>query len=180
MADTPVGTIAAFAGPGPGTAAWENATGWLLCDGRSLQRTTLDYSALFNAIGSSWGGDGVDAFNVPDLRGLFLRGVDGGAGRDPDVASRTAIAPGGHAGDAVGSLEGDQIRQHAHPASITPNPHQHQSLAPQGQGGSERGGREGLGWVDTSATSLTVTVDGFGGSETRPVNASVFWIIRYK
>jgi len=179
MGDMPIGTIAAYGGPGPGETAWETGNGWLLCDGRSLQRTQAEYTALFNAIGTSWGGDGVTAFNAPDLRGLFLRGVDGAAGRDPDAGSRTAIAPGGHSGDAVGSFQGSQFAQHAHPASIAPNPHTHQSRVPGGTGSSEAPGHQGLTYEDATPTALTVTVGASGGSETRPINASVCWIIRY-
>jgi microcystin-dependent protein len=78
MPESPIGSIAAYAGPID--AAFESANGWMLCDGRSLNRTDPSFSPLFNQIGSSWGGDGVNAFNIPDLRGLFLRGVDVGAG----------------------------------------------------------------------------------------------------
>lgn len=50
--------------------------GYLYCDGSAVSRTT--YSELFAAIGTIYGaGDGSTTFNVPDLRGYFLRG-DGG------------------------------------------------------------------------------------------------------
>lgn len=46
----------------------------LMCDGSAVSRTT--YPALFAAIGTSFGsGDGSTTFNIPDLRGTFLRGV---------------------------------------------------------------------------------------------------------
>lgn len=47
--------------------------GWLICDGRTVSRTT--YSALFASIGTSYGsGDGATTFNLPDFRWTFLRG----------------------------------------------------------------------------------------------------------
>ncbi|WP_273789985.1 phage tail protein [Bartonella sp. ML70XJBT] len=49
--------------------------GWLVCDGQAYLRS--DYPALYDAIGTRWGGsDSWTKFNVPDLRGVFLRGVD--------------------------------------------------------------------------------------------------------
>ena len=55
-----------------------------------VNRTT--YANLFAAIGTAWGiGDGPTTFNLPDMRGNFLRGVDPGIGQDPDAASRTAL-----------------------------------------------------------------------------------------
>lgn len=55
--------------------------GWLNCNGQAVSRTT--YAALFTAIGTTWGaGDAVTTFNVPDLRGEFLRGLDQGRGID--------------------------------------------------------------------------------------------------
>lgn len=72
------GTIAAF--------AMQNVPrGWLECDGRAVSRT--DYKRLLDAIGLTWGiGDGVNTFNIPDLRGMFLRGFDGGRGIDRNRA----------------------------------------------------------------------------------------------
>jgi microcystin-dependent protein len=52
-------------------------SGWLLCDGSAISRTT--YSALFDIIGTTYGtGDGVNTFNIPDLRGRFILGKNVG------------------------------------------------------------------------------------------------------
>lgn len=57
-------------------------TGYLYCDGAAISRTT--YVNLFNVIGTAFGaGDGSTTFNIPDLRGEFIRSYDNGAGRDP-------------------------------------------------------------------------------------------------
>ena len=70
----PTGMIAPF---GMSTAP----TGWLECNGSAVSRTT--YSDLFSAVGTSHGtGDGSSTFNVPDLRGEFIRGFDNGKGTD--------------------------------------------------------------------------------------------------
>ena len=42
-------------------------TGYLLCNGQTLQ--TSQYEGLFNVIGTTYGGDGVQTFALPDLRG---------------------------------------------------------------------------------------------------------------
>src|ERR1051326_3150408 len=89
--DPPLGTVIAYSGNFvPNLTKWEEDHGWLLCDGRMLDRTEQNqkYQPLFDAIGSSWGGDGANKFNLPDLQGYFLRGVDGNAGRDPDRTTR--------------------------------------------------------------------------------------------
>lgn len=49
-------------------------TGWLLCDGTAISRTT--YANLFSVIGTTYGsGDGSSTFNLPDLRQRFVMGV---------------------------------------------------------------------------------------------------------
>lgn len=53
--------------------------GWLLCDGAAVNR--VYYSELFAVCGTAWGpGDGVNTFNVPDLRGRALIGAGAGIG----------------------------------------------------------------------------------------------------
>lgn len=180
----PIGTITAYAGPV--NAAWEDQSGWMLCDGRSVDRTLPKYRALFDAIGSSWGGDGVNRFNVPDLRGLFLRGVDGQADRDPDKNARAAINPGGHSGNDVGSLQNDEFESHLHaasgivqgrPFSSTPINKSEWPSGFAGGGAFHDGGASG---VSRSELGVAVKVEKNGGQESRPVNATVNWIIRYR
>ncbi len=55
--------------------------GWLECDGSAVSRTT--YANLFAVIGTTYGaGNGSTTFNLPDLRGEFVRGWDHGRGAD--------------------------------------------------------------------------------------------------
>ena len=54
-------------------AANSTPSGYLLCNGAAVSRTT--YSALFSAIGTIYGtGDGSTTFNLPDLRGRYIEG----------------------------------------------------------------------------------------------------------
>ena len=55
--------------------------GWLICDGSAVSRTT--YADLFASIGTTYGaGNNTTTFNLPDLRGEFIRGSDNGRGLD--------------------------------------------------------------------------------------------------
>jgi phage-related tail fiber protein len=77
--------------------------GYLKANGAAISRTT--YAALFAAIGTTFGaGDGSTTFNIPDLRGEFLRGWDDGRGVD--------------GGRAFGSFQNQQTQDHAHRSSI--------------------------------------------------------------
>lgn len=149
----PAGAVSPFGG----TSA---PTGWLFCDGSAVSRTT--YADLFTAIGTACGtGDGSTTFNLPDYRGRFMRGVDHGAARDPNAATRTAMATGGNTGDNVGSVQADDIKAHTHTVNI--------STAAGGTVPAAPGG----GVVATNYPSGS-----FGNSETRPLNAYVNYIIK--
>lgn len=72
-------------------------TGWLSCDGSAVSRTT--YADLFGKISTTWGaGNGSTTFNVPDLRGAFVRGT-GTNGDDSDQ-----VGPSVGASQAAGNL----------------------------------------------------------------------------
>jgi microcystin-dependent protein len=176
----PAGTVVAFAGP-------TVPNGWLLCDGSAVSRTT--YGSLFAAIGTvSGSGDGATTFNLPDYRGRFLRGVDGDAGVDPDNASRAAAAAGGNAGDLVGSTQPPAFANHSHP--ITDPGHQH-TLGNQTWGVASINGGPYLAFgyngtinnnpaTNPAKTGITSTDNSnTGGSETRPVNTYVNYIVKF-
>jgi microcystin-dependent protein len=102
----PTGTLLSF-------AANTAPSGWLICDGSAVSRTS--FAALYAVIGVSWGyGDNSTTFNLPDLRGRFPRGRDTGIARDPDRASRIAANTGGNTGDNVGSVQSHGINAHQH------------------------------------------------------------------
>ena len=131
-------------------------TGWFECNGAAISRTT--YSALYTAIATLWGvGNGTTTFNIPDLRGYFVRGWDNGAGNDPDAASRTG-------GDHVGSSQADAVKAHTH-TFVGVNVNQPATgtifSAPVVGGG------------------VTFVSNSTGGNETRPKNKYVMYIIKY-
>lgn len=67
-----VGDVKMIAG---GTAP----TGWLMCNGQAVSRTT--YSALYSNVGTKYGvGDGTTTFNVPRISGRMPIGLDDSQG----------------------------------------------------------------------------------------------------
>lgn len=164
----PAGTIIPYAGMQSSISGLASL-GWLLCDGRALQINS--YQTLFNAIGTAFGGNGTSNFNLPDLRGQFLRGVDMGAGVDPDTNSRTAQATGGNTGDSVGSRQPAGLQNHQHfwdynfnYITESGNDINVQLVSATGNSG---------GWMGRQPTT---NVDG-GGNETRPDNVYVYYLI---
>jgi len=101
----PAGMIMAFGGD-----VAQIPNGWMLCDGRQLSRS--EYANLFNAIGVAWGiGNNSTTFNIPDMRGVFLRGVSHNSGNDPDAETRVVLTNNGaNSGNKVGSYQSDAIR----------------------------------------------------------------------
>ena len=167
----PIGTVLPFAGATP-------PTGYLLCDGSQINRTT--YANLFTVIGSAWGtGNGTTTFNLPDLRGRFMRGVDGVAGNDPDNATRTAINTGGNTGNNVGSLQNDDVAAHSH--SLLFNNSQSGGVpgSPSSVLASNANGA-GVIWTSSGPNTVnTASIQSTGGSETRAKNVYVNYIIKF-
>ena len=91
---------------------WSTASapsGYLLCDGSAVSRTT--YAALFGVISTTFGsGDGSTTFNLPDYRGKSPLGVSGSY----------ALASTGGSADAI-------VVSHTHTASSTDSGHTHNS-----------------------------------------------------
>jgi microcystin-dependent protein len=128
--------------------------GYVECNGAALSRAT--YGTLFAAIGSTYGpGDGATTFNVPDLRGEFVRGADRGRGVD--------------SGRGVGTAQSDGTKAHKHPLIST--------------GAPATGGTAGYPFTTTGAPAgaiETYVQDQTGGlTETRPRNVAMVAAIKY-
>ena len=152
--------------------------GHLECDGALISRTT--YAPLFAKIGTRHGsGDGSTTFALPDYRGRFKRGWSHGQTRDPDKATRTAMATGGATGDNVGSVQAEAYLSHTH----TQSSHFHTQQVPAGGGGGIASGQASsyTGAVSSYLTTNSATAVNLnsGGSETRPLNAGVMVVIKY-
>lgn len=176
-------------------------SGYLKCNGAEISRTT--YAALFAAIGTRFGaGDGSTTFNVPDLRGEFIRGWDDARGVD---SSRV-----------LGSWQDGQNLWHGHGITIngyshnhwwgattsTNGNHQHGTgmySAAMGNGSSldldevkGNGGGGGYatswngnhthdvsGWTSTDSHGHSASIDGSGGNEVRVRNCALLYCIKY-
>lgn len=125
-------------------------TGWLKANGAAVSRTA--YATLYAAIGTVFGaGDGFNTFNLPDLRGEFLRGFDDGRGID--------IAR------AFGSAQGDLLKAHTHDLGLKI------SDIP-GASFDGLSGRSGTLYGDIITQST-------GGTETRPRNVALLACIKF-
>lgn len=159
VASTPAGAVIFFAG----AAA---PTGWLLCNGQAVSRTT--YAALFAAIGVVYGvGNGSTTFNVPDLRGRVPVGV----GTHSDVS-------------ALNDTEGDGVDQRTpiHDSSnhvtaaldtvVATIPFYHA-----GNAGPLIGASDGLSFVGDTTAPVTGSVDvggTIGPAGSRPTDTPAF------
>lgn len=138
-------------------------TGYLLCDGSAVSRTT--YADLFAVLSTTYGvGDGSTTFNVPDARGVFVRGAG--------TQTISAISYTG----TRGTTQGDQMQGHQHAYTKT-----------------DLGGYSGTNPVahnenwytysQTTTASGSPQSDGSNGtprtgSETRPANITLSYIIK--
>lgn len=124
-------------------------SGYLKANGAAVSRAT--YAALFSAIGTTFGaGNGSTTFNVPDMRGEFVRGLDDGRGVD--------------SGRALGSWQEDMFKSHYHETDLE---------GPKLDGPYRYAGVMGYQGHITTNTFNT------GGVETRPRNVAWLACIKY-
>ena len=146
--------------------------GYLKANGAAVSRVT--YARLFERIGTFYGaGNGTTTFNLPDLRGCFIRGLDEGVGRDP--------------GRALGTIQESQNLSHTHVASSdAQGEHTHALVKSAGSnntaGGYVSPANAGNATVNTEPAGRhthTITVQASGGNESRPVNIALIYCIKY-
>ena len=140
-----IGEVAFFARTTP-------PNGWLKANGAAVSRTT--YAALFSAIGTTFGaGDGRTTFNLPELRGEFIRCLDDGRNVD--------------GGRRLGTSQGDAIKTHT---INVPNSQWEGNVI-----GSWFYSERGNGNNNQSNNTITYT----GEKETRPRNVALLACIKY-
>lgn len=139
---TPAGTII-------WTARNTAPTGYLKANGAAVSRTT--YAALFSAIGTTYGsGNGSTTFNLPDLRGEFIRGWDDGAGID--------------SGRVFGSKQAQAIQSHTHAGVVGTNVNG--SVTVNG------------GIIGVQSDGISTSIGNTGGAETRPRNIALLACVK--
>lgn len=156
-----VGAVMAFAMP-------EAPEGWLACDGEEISRT--EYARLFERISIIFGeGDGETTFNLPDLRGLFVRGWDNAGQIDPEREFATG--------------QYDQIQTHSHSTSLFAD------KVIIAKAGAKHVGKGRRTWYSdekiaqyleiTQPTSASSENPIRYGHETRPKNIALLYCIKY-
>ena len=147
-------------------------SGYLECNGAAVSRST--YATLFAAISTTFGvGDGSATFNLPDLRGQFVRGwANNATGTGDD-------------GRSFASSQSDQNKTHGHTASVTDPGHRHvtKGHGTQDDGGSNVTGSTSGGSSSTSMndanTGISVSVASDGGAEVRVKNIALMYVIKF-
>lgn len=156
----PTGAVMPFAGSSA-------PIGWLLCYGQAVSRTT--YAALFSVLSTTYGvGDGSTTFNLPDMRGRVVAGLDNMGGTSADRLTSPGSTTGGIDGDTLGNTGGAethvltvaQLAAHTH---TTP------------RGGADK--EQGAG--ATNAASKDPGVTGSSGSDAAHNNVQPTIILNY-
>lgn len=146
--------------------------GWLPCIGLSLKKG--DYRSLFDIIQYQFGGGG-DFFNLPDLRGLFVRGAQAPTSNESGGVVGTLQESATHT-PVMQPFVLDEQGEHAHTLINLPTSSHYAYYT---------AGHTTAAWDDNStATSATgahshVITSG-GDKETRPLNVYVDFVIKFQ
>jgi microcystin-dependent protein len=157
-------------------------SGWLLCDGTAVSRTT--YAALWTAIGTIWGaGDGATTFNLPNLQGCAPVGYVSNTGTARPGITLRGLGASSAYGEETHALAQSEMPAHAH--TIIENPHTHTYTNPAGTqvgfalGGTALFSPAGVANTGGSVTNLTLNNTGGNGvhNNMQPF-AVVFYIVK--
>lgn len=173
--------------------------GWLKANGAAVSRTA--YAALFARIGTTFGaGDGTTTFNLPDMRGEFVRGLDDGRGVDGGRSLGSTQSSANLSHTHTGTT-GNQSADHTHSGTTSTNGDHNHGVPDQDQnagfgGNFDSGGVESVDRYVTTTTNgahnHTITTGGAsashthsfttassGNSEARPRNVAWLACIRF-
>jgi microcystin-dependent protein len=152
------GAVPDFTGMVLPFAGSTSPTGWLLCYGQAISRST--YSGLYAVIGTAYGsGDGINTFNIPDLRGRAIAGLDNMGGSDAGRLDwvNTLGTVGGAQTHTLSSAEmpSHTHTQDAHSHGITDPTHTHGLSTKSNAGGfSTEAPARALYGADTAVSTM--------------------------
>lgn len=152
---SPLGVVEMFSGPVANIPA-----PYALCDGSALDPT--QYPDLFAVLGTTFGGDGVATFNLPDLRNRFIVGYNA-ADADYNAVGKTG-------GLKEVSLTAAQNGPHTHTVANVP----------QRTNDTDRGGDSSLFSIDNAVTATTSSSGTGAAHENRPPFFTLAFIIKLK
>jgi len=142
-------------------------TGFLLCNGQSVSRST--YSSLFAVITSLYGdGNGSSTFNVPDLRGRFVAGWDAGTSVLTSVTANMVL------GSSIANTGGAQ----AITLAVAQMPAHTHDITPMRQDSPRTGGGSGNVYDAISGTVSTSSTGGDGAHSNIPPTMILNYIIK--
>ena len=141
--------------------------GWLTADGSAVSRST--YSALYAVLLTTYGaGDGSETFNLPDLRGIFVRGSDS------QTISGTTYS------GTYAAKQQDAFKTHNH--AVTDPGHSHNIQYYQSTGGGTAAANAQVinSAIGVTASATTgITINNTGDTETRPANIALRYCIKF-
>jgi microcystin-dependent protein len=162
----PVGSITAFVGNIAQTADTQGvcleACGWMVCDGRTLPK--VQYPELYAVLGNLYGSDDI-TFGIPDLSGVFLRGI---GNQEGSLENRTAAPKGTVTG--VGSRQESALQTHVHPYD--------KPMTPAADVGTSSSAVVSIA-PDKTKPPTDIPAIHVSAYETRPVNVFVYYLIKY-
>ena len=146
----PVGTLIPYAGS-------TVPTGWLLCDGTAISRST--YTTLFGVVSTTYGsGDGATTFNLPDLRQRFP------LGKAASGTGSTLGATGGaidHTHTGPSHTHTGPSHTHTGPSHTHTGPSHTHSISADGTGAT---GASGTGATGAASDTVEVVATPAGGT----------------
>jgi len=157
-------------------------SGWLVCDGSNVSRTT--YADLFAIIGTTFGsGDGSTTFTLPDMRARIPMGYNnsGNLGSGATVRTNKAMASSG--GEENHTLTASEVAKHTHP--ITDSGHSHAMTSrgsdlPQGGNGRFADGAWTVTNGPSTASSTTgITVNQQSSGDGSHINMQPYLTLQY-
>ena len=164
----------------PGAIAYFSATtapeGWIKANGAAISRTV--YADLFAAIGTTHGsGDGSSTFNVPDLRGEFVRGLDDGRGVDTGrVLGSTQTGSNASHSHGAGTLATSSAGAHTHGIPTFSGSHQALFTVGENSGAQSFINQTSSGGAHSHSMTGSTASD---GGEARPRNVAMLACIKF-